>query len=156
MILFLYAFFLAIGSLYSQPDSFLLLFVLFFVLFFNWKKKKKRWDVLGHLKSRRFLFNCFNAIIIIYHFTATVVGHHRWFHYQFPPFFCFLDCPLGLGELQACPFPDVVFPPLPLTTLSSYPFHCALQDGFGQTWWWTGDITIPLQFASLYGGQVFV
>ena len=23
------------------------------------------------------------------------------------------------------------------------PFHCALQDGFGQTWW-TGDMTIPL------------
>ena len=30
-------------------------------------------------------------------------------------------------------FPDVVFPPLPLSALSSSPFHCALQDGFGQT-----------------------
>ena len=29
--------------------------------------------------------------------------------------------------------PDVVFPPLPLSALSSSPFHCALQDGFGQT-----------------------
>ena len=27
-----------------------------------------------------------------------------------------------------CPFPDVVFPPLPLSALSSSPFHCALQD----------------------------
>ena len=35
-----------------------------------------------------------------------------------------------------------------LPSLSSSPFHCALQDGFGQTWW-TGDMTIPLQFASL-------
>ena len=36
------------------------------------------------------------------------------------------------------------------------PFHCALRDGFGQTWW-IGDMTIPLQFASLYHGQeVFV
>ena len=36
------------------------------------------------------------------------------------------------------------------------PFPCTLQDGFGQTWW-TGDITIPLQFVSLYGGQeIFV
>ena len=52
-----------------------------------------------------------------------------------------LHCPLGLTELQACPFPDVA--------LSSSPFHCALQDGFGQTWW-TGNMTIPLQFASLY------
>ena len=42
-------------------------------------------------------------------------------------------CPLGLGDLQACPFPDVVVPSLPLTALSSSPFHCALQDGFGQT-----------------------
>ena len=39
--------------------------------------------------------------------------------------------PLGLGELQACPFPDVVFLPLPLSALSSSPFHCALGDGFG-------------------------
>ena len=60
-----------------------------------------------------------------------------------------LHCPLGLAELQACPFPDVVFPPLPLSALSSSPFHCALQDGFGQTWW-TGNMTIPLQPASLY------
>ena len=63
-----------------------------------------------------------------------------------------LQCPLGLGELQACPFPDVVFPPLLLSALSSFPFHCALQDGFGQTWW-TGNMTIPLQFASFYDRQ---
>ena len=44
-----------------------------------------------------------------------------------------LRCPLGLAELEAYPFPDVVFPPLPLSALSSSPFHCALQDGFGQT-----------------------
>ena len=42
-----------------------------------------------------------------------------------------LHCPLGLGELQTCPFPDVVFPILLLSALSSSPFHCALQDGFG-------------------------
>ena len=39
-----------------------------------------------------------------------------------------------------------------LSALSSSPFHCALQDGFGQTWL-TRDMTIQLQFASLYGGQ---
>ena len=44
-----------------------------------------------------------------------------------------LHCPLGLGELQACQFPFVVFPPHPLSALSSSPFQCALQDGFGQT-----------------------
>ena len=47
--------------------------------------------------------------------------------------FSVLHCPLLLGELQACPFPDVVFPSLPVSALSSSPFHCALQDGFGQT-----------------------
>ena len=34
------------------------------------------------------------------------------------------------GELQACPLPDVVFPPLLLSALSSSPFHCALQNVF--------------------------
>ena len=46
--------------------------------------------------------------------------------------FSVLHCPLGLGELQACPFHDIVFPPLPLSALSFSPFHCALQDGFRQ------------------------
>ena len=30
--------------------------------------------------------------------------------------------PSGLGKLQACSFPDVVFPPLPPSALSSSPF----------------------------------
>ena len=81
--------------------------------------------------------------------------NHKWFHNQYPPFFSVLNCPLGLGELQACPFPDV-FRALLLSAVSSSPFLCALQDGFGQTWS-TGDMTILLQFASLYNGQkVFV
>ena len=46
-------------------------------------------------------------------------------------FFSVFNHPLGLGKLRACPFPDVVFPPLFLFALSSSPFHCALQDGFG-------------------------
>ena len=37
---------------------------------------------------------------------------------------------MGLGELQACPFPDVIFPPLALSASSSGPFHCALPEGF--------------------------
>ena len=45
----------------------------------------------------------------------------------------FSTASLGPGELQACPYPDVVFPPLPLSALSSSPFHRALQNGFGQT-----------------------
>ena len=61
-----------------------------------------------------------------------------------------LHCHLGLGKLQACPFPGVVFPPLFLSASSSSPFHCALQDGFGQTWW-MGDMSVPLQFAFWVG-----
>ena len=47
-----------------------------------------------------------------------------------------LHCPLGLAELQARPFPDVVFPPLPLYALFSPPpppLNCALQDFVDQT-----------------------
>ena len=44
-----------------------------------------------------------------------------------------LRCPFGLGILQACPFPDFVFPPLLMSALSFPPFHCASQNGFGQT-----------------------
>ena len=40
------------------------------------------------------------------------LGHHRWLHNQFPPFFLILHCPLGLGELQA----------LSLSAVSSSPF----------------------------------
>ena len=84
------------------------------------------------------------------------MGYHGWFPNQFPPFILVFHCPLGLGELQAYPFPNVVFLPLPLSTLSSSPFHCALQDGIGQIWW-SGDMTIPMQSASLYDRQeVFV
>ena len=41
--------------------------------------------------------------------------HDRRLRNQFPPFSPVLHCPLGLGELQACPFPDAVFPLLPLS-----------------------------------------
>ena len=94
-------------------------------------------------------------IIIIYSLTVRVLWAPRMISKPVSSIFPVLHCPLGLCKLQACPFPDVVFPPLPLSALSSSPFHCALQDGFGQTWW-NGDTTIPLQFASLYDGQVFV
>ena len=71
-------------------------------------------------------------ITIINSLTARVIGAPQMI-WQFSPFFSVLRCPLGLAELQACPFPDVVFPPFPLSALSSSPFHCALQDDIGQT-----------------------
>ena len=69
-------------------------------------------------------------IIIIIPLTARVVGAPQMI---LQLVFSIFPCRLGLAELQACPFPDVFFPPLPLSALSSSPFHCALQDGFGQT-----------------------
>ena len=90
---------------------------------------------------------------LIYSLTARVVGAPEMISQPASSIFPVLSCPLGLGKLKACPFPDVVFPSLPLSVLSSSPFHCALRDGFGQTCW-TGDMTIPLQFASLYDRQV--
>ena len=73
-----------------------------------------------------------------YHLSLNREGHWgtTWFRKQFTPFSPVHHCPLWLCELQACPFPYVVFPPLPLSALSSFPFHCALQDGFGQTDEW--------------------
>ena len=109
-------------------------------------------SVLGGRKNKlcRFVI----IIIIFFHpLTARVVGAPQMISQPVssisPWFFPVLHYPLGLGKLQACPFPDIAFPPLPLSTLSSSSFHCALQDGFGQTWW-TGDMAIPLQSASLY------
>ena len=73
-------------------------------------------------------------IIIINPLTARVVGAPQMILQ--PVFFLFFPvfhCPLGLAELHAYPFPDVVFPPLPLSALSSSPFHCALHDDLSQT-----------------------
>ena len=39
-----------------------------------------------------------------------------------------------------------------LSALSASRFHCALQDDFCRIGW-TGDMSTPLQFASLYDGQ---
>ena len=71
-------------------------------------------------------------IFIIYPLTARVVGTPLMILQPVSFIFAVLHCPLGLCELKASPFPDVVFLSLPLPALFSSPFHCALQDGFGQ------------------------
>ena len=87
------------------------------------------------------------SLSVIYPLTMQVVGAPQMILQPVSSIF-----PCSPLSSEACPFPDVVFLPLPLSALSSSPFHCALQDGFGQTWW-MGDMTIPMQFASLYNGQ---
>ena len=58
-------------------------------------------------------------IIIINSLTTRVVGAPQMILQPVFSIFTVLHCPLGLAELQACPFRDVVFPPLPLSALSS-------------------------------------
>ena len=99
---------------------------------------RSRWDSMCPECQKTLLRLCI-IIIIIYSLTARVVGAPQMVSQPVSSIFPVLHCSLGLGELQTCPFPDVV----------------SLQDGFDQTWW-TGNMTIPLQFASLYDGQVFV
>ena len=59
---------------------------------------------------------------LIYPLTRGSLRHHRWLHNQLPPFFSVLYSSLGLGEIQACPFPGVLFPPLFVPVVSSFPF----------------------------------
>ena len=68
-------------------------------------------------------------IIIINPLTARVVGAPDDFATSFLHFSPFSTALWDLPNSR----PDVVFPPLSLSALSSSPFHCALQDGFGQT-----------------------
>ena len=68
-------------------------------------------------------------IIIIYPLSARVVGAPQMI---FKTSFLHLSLfSIDLWDLpgQACPFPNVVLPPLLLSALSSSPFHCTLQDG---------------------------
>ena len=60
-------------------------------------------------------------IIIINPLTPRVVGAPQMILQPVFSIVPVLHCPLGLGELHACPFPDVVFPPLPVSALSSSP-----------------------------------
>ena len=72
-------------------------------------------------------------IIIINPLTARVVGAPQII---LQPIFSIFPCsalPSGTCRTPGLFIPDVVFPPLPLSALSSSRFHCALQDGFGQT-----------------------
>ena len=82
-----------------------------------------------HPDERTFLLcNRTFTFAFIYPQTLRIVGAPRMTSQPVSSFFLFSTA--LWGELQACPFPDVVFPPLPLSALSSSPFHCALYGGF--------------------------
>ena len=94
----------------------------------------------------------FFIIIIIYPLTAKVIEVPLIISQPVSSIFLCSPLPSWTWWTPACSCPDVVFPPLPLSALSSSPFQYALQDGFCQSWWMR-DMNIPLQFASLYNGQ---
>ena len=93
------------------------------------------------LNSYRFLLfsNIFTFFTFTCLLTAGVVGAP-----QTISLFFLILCSLGFGQLQACPFPDIMFPSFFLSTLSSSPVHCALQDGFGQTSWREDHVSLRL------------
>ena len=85
-------------------------------------------------------------ITIIYSLTARVVGAPQMISqlvFSLSP-----RSPLPSGTWRT-PGLSILWCRLPPSSsaFSSSPFHCALQDGFGQTLW-TGDMSIQLQFAS--------
>ena len=84
-------------------------------------------------KSHRVFFTsgqCEIHFTFTYSLTAGTVGAPQMTSQPLSSIFLSFQCPVGFGELQAYPFLDVVFPPLFLSPLSSFPFHCALQNGF--------------------------
>ena len=96
-------------------------------------------------------------------FKRRVVGVPKMTSHPFLHFSPLSTVLLDLAKSKPGPFPHVVFPPpffffssssssFSWSALSSSAFYCALQNSFGVTWW-TGDMSIPLQFASLYVGQ---
>ena len=89
-------------------------------------------------------------IIIIYSLTARVVGAPQMIS---QPVSSILPCsPLPSGTWRT---PGLVFQALPLSALSSFPFYCALQDGFGQTWR-TGDHTTAVCVSLQWSGGLRV
>ena len=96
------------------------------------QKNKKTASKLGQYKFK--IKRCGKLIIVIISpLTMRVIGAPQMILQPVSSIFLCSLLPSGNWRTPACPFPDIVFPPLPLSALSSTPFHCALQDGFGQT-----------------------
>ena len=87
----------------------------------------------AHSKPRFSAFFLLLLIIIIDPLTARVVGAPQMISQQVSSILPCSPLPSRTWRTPACPLLDVVFPPLPRSASSSSPFHCALQDGFGQT-----------------------
>ena len=69
-------------------------------------------------------------IIIIYPLTARVVRAPQIISQPLSSIFPCSPLPSGTRRTPGRSILDVVFPPLPLSALSSFPFHCALQNHY--------------------------
>ena len=104
----------------------------------------------SELLNRKFCW--FFIVIIIYPLTARVVGAPHMISQPVSSIFSpVLHCPPGLGELQACPFPDIVFPPLPLSAFVYFPPFTTPRKMVLAGPNERGDMSVSLQYASLFG-----
>ena len=93
---------------------------------------------------------------LIYPLTTRVVRAPQMISQPVSSIFPCSPLPSGTWRTPGLSIPWCCLPTSSSVCLIFFPFHCALQDGFPQTWW-TGDMSILLQFASLYDGQeIFV
>ena len=91
-------------------------------------------------------------IIIINPLTARVLGAPQMILQPVSSNFPCSPLTSGTWRTPGLSVPWCCLPISSSVCLVFFPFHWNLQHGFGQTWW-TGNMTIPLQFASLYNGQ---
>ena len=90
-------------------------------------------------------------IIIVYPLITRVVGAPQMI---LQPVFSIFPCsplPSGTCRTPGMSIPWCCLPTSSFVRLVFFPLSLC-QDGFGQTWW-TGNMTIPLQFASFYDRQ---
>ena len=101
-----------------------------FVLFLNWPMMShSMWNVINvHTQAVSFIHCCFFMLHFFYDHLTTL---HRLCHLSLNPEGCWgTTDDFTTSFLSTCLLPDVVFPSLLLSALSSSPFHCALQDVF--------------------------
>ena len=89
-----------------------------------WKKKKKKKKKFNSKPS-----------IFTYPLTVEVVVAPRMTSQPVSFIVLCSQLPSVTWQTPGLSNPNVIFPSLLLSALSSFTFQCALQDSFGQTWW---------------------
>ena len=108
------------------------------------RAKKWKWQLLLHRRKMALAKHIFT---FTYSLTAGVVGAPQMTSQPVSSILLSSPLPSGICQTPGLSIPSCYLPTsffLFLSALSSSPFHCALQAGFGQTWW-TGDMAISLK-----------